>query len=95
MTDKIQKAMLVHSPILLRSGNAPCLDDFLAYVHTHLGEDVQGLAFATNGTWPVVGFDKGTSAEKPKLSVTPIDGRKLRSNKGIRAASVGTGETAR
>lgn len=77
MTDKIQKAMLVHSPILLRSGNAPCLDDFLAYVHTHSGEDVQGLAFATNGTWTVLGFDKGSSAEAPKLSVAPIDGREF------------------
>ena len=75
MTDKNQKAILVHSQILSESGDTPCLDVFLCYVHTHLGEDVQGLAFATNGTWPVVGFDKGTSAEKPKLSVTPIDGR--------------------
>lgn len=75
MTDKIQKAMLAHSPILLDSGNAPCLDDFLAYVHTHSGEDVQGLAFATNGTWPVLGVNKGSPAEAPKLSVTPIDGR--------------------
>jgi len=75
MTDKIQKAMLAHSPILLDSGNAPCLDDFLAYVHTHSGEDVQGLAFATSGTWPVLGFDKCSPTETPKLSVTPIDGR--------------------
>ena len=77
MTDKNQKAMLTHSPILLDSGNAPCLDAFLAYVHTHSGADVQGLAFATNGTWTVLGFDKGSSAEKPKLSVTPIDGREF------------------
>lgn len=75
MTDKTRKAMLAHSPILLDSGNAPCLDDFLAYVHTHSGEDVQGLAFATSGTWPVLGCDKCSSAETPKLSVTPIDGR--------------------
>lgn len=77
MTDKNQKAMLTHSPILLDSGNAPCLDAFLAYVHTHSGADVQGLAFATIGTWTVLGFDKGSSAEKPKLSVTPIDGREF------------------
>ena len=77
MTDKIQKAMLVHSPIPLHSGNTPCLDDFLAYARTHSGEDVQGLAFATNGTWPVLGFDKGSPAETPKLSVTPIDGREF------------------
>lgn len=75
MTDKIRKAMLSNSPILLDSGNTPCLDDFLAYVRTHSGEDVQGLAFATNGTWPVLGFDKCSSTETPKLSVTPINGR--------------------
>ena len=75
MTDKIQKAMLAHSPIHLDSGNTPRLDDFLAYARTHSGADVQGLAFATNGTWPVLGFDKCSPAETPKLSVTPIDGR--------------------
>ena len=75
MTDKLQKAMLAHSPILSETGNTPCLDAFLAYVRTHPGGDIQGLAFATNGTWPVLGFDKGSSAKKPKLSVTPIDGR--------------------
>ena len=75
MTDKIQKAMRAHSPILLDSGNTPCLDDFLAYARTLAGADVQGLAFATNGTWPVLGFDKCSSAKTPKLSVTPIDGR--------------------
>lgn len=77
MTDKNQKAILAHSPILSESGDTPCLDVFLSYVHTHLGEGVQGLAFATNGTWPVLGFDKGSSAEKPKVSVTPIDGREF------------------
>ncbi len=46
-------------------------------MHTHLGEDVQGLAFATNGTSIVLGFDKESSAEAPKLSVAPIDGREF------------------
>lgn len=77
MTDKNQKAMLTHSSIPPVSGDTPRLDVFLCYVHTHLGEDVQGLAFATNGTWTVLGFDKGSSAKKPKLSVTPIDGREF------------------
>ena len=77
MTDKNQKAILVHSQILSESGDTPCLDVFLCYVHTHSGEDVQGLAFTTNGTWSVLGFDKGSSAEKPKLSVTPINGREF------------------
>lgn len=77
MTDKNQKAMLTHSSIPPVSGDTPRLDVFLCYEHTHLGEDVQGLAFATNGTWTVLGFDKGSSAEKLKLSVTPIDGREF------------------
>ena len=77
MTDKNQKAMLTHSSIPPVSGDTPRLDVFLCYVHTHLGEDVQGLAFATNGTWTVLGFNKGSAAEKPKLSVTPIDGREF------------------
>ena len=79
MTDKNQKAMLTHSSIPPVSGDSdtPCLDEFLCYVHTHLCEDVQGLAFATNGTWTVLGFDKGSSAAKPKLSVTPIDRREF------------------
>ena len=77
MTDKNQKAMLTQSSIPPVSGDTPRLDVFLCYVHTHLGEDVQGLAFATNGTWTVLGFDKGGSDDKPKLSVTPIDGREF------------------
>ena len=75
MTDKNQKAILAHSPLLSDSGDTPCLDVFLAYARTHSGGDVQGLAFATNGTWPVLGFDKGSPADAPKLSVTPINGR--------------------
>ena len=77
MTDKNQKAMLTRSSIRPVSGDTPCLDVFLTYARTHSGGDVQGLAFATNGTWTVLGFDKGSSAEKPKLSVTPIDGREF------------------
>ncbi len=75
MTDKNQKATLTRSSIPPVSGDTPRLDVFLSYVHTDLGEGVQGLAFATNGMWPVLGFDKGSSAKMPKLSVTPIDGR--------------------
>ena len=77
MTDKVQKAMLTHASIPPVSGDTPRLDVFRCYVHTHLGEDVQGLAFATNGTWPVLGFDKGSPIEAAKLSVAPIDGREF------------------
>ena len=75
MTDKNQQAILAHSPILSDSGDTPCLDVFLADARANSGEDVQGLAFATNGTWPVLGFNNCSSAKMPKLSVTPIDGR--------------------
>ena len=77
MTDKNQKAMLTRSSIPPVSGDTPRLDVFLTYARKNSGEDVQGLAFATNGTWTVLGFDKGSSDEKPKLSVTPIDGREF------------------
>ena len=77
MTDKNQQAILAHSPILSDSGDTPRLDVFLSYVHTDLGEGVQGLAFATNGTWTVLGFDKGSSANAPKLLVAPVDGREF------------------
>ena len=77
MTDKNQKAILTHSSIPPVSGDTPRLDVFLAYARTHSDGDVQGLAFATNGTWTVLGFDKGSSDEKPKLSVTLIDGQEF------------------
>ena len=77
MTDKNQKATLTRSPIPSASGKKPCFKDFVAYARTHSGGDVQGMAFATNGTWTVLGFDKGSSDEKPKLSFTPIDGREF------------------
>ena len=75
MTDKNQKAMLTHLSIPPVSGDTPRLDVFLCYVHTHLGEDVQGLAFATNGTWRVSGFDAASSAATPKLTVKHNTGR--------------------
>ena len=77
MTDKNQKAILTHSPILSDSGDTPCLNAFLVCALTYSGGDVQGLAFATNGTWTVLGFDKGSSAGAPKLLVSPIDGREF------------------
>lgn len=77
MTDKNQKAMLTRSPIPADSGDTPCLNAFLVCALTYSGGDVQGLAFATNGTWTVLGFDKGSSAGAPKLLVSPIDGREF------------------
>jgi len=77
MSDKNQQAILAHSPILSDSGDTPRLDVFLTYARNHSSEDVQGLAFATNGTWTVLGFDKVTSTGAPKLTVAPIDGREF------------------
>ena len=77
MTDKNQQAILAHSPILSDSGDTPRLDVFLTYARNHSSEDVQGLAFATNGTWTVLGFDKVTSTGVPKLTEAPIDGREF------------------
>ena len=77
MTDKNQKAILTRSPIPADSGDTPCLNAFLVCPLTYSGGDVQGLAFATNGTWTVLGFDKGSSAGAPKLLVSPIDGREF------------------
>ena len=77
MTDKNQQAMLTHSSIPPVSGDTPRLDVFLVYARKHSGEDIQGLAFATNGTWTVLGFDKGSSTEAPKLAVAQIDGREF------------------
>lgn len=75
MTEKNQKAILAHSPILSDSGDTPCLDVFLVYALTYSGGDVQGLAFATNGTWTVLGFDRESSVKASKLLVSLIDGR--------------------
>ena len=77
MTDKNQQAMLTHSSIPPVSGDTPRLDVFLVYARKHSGEDIQGLAFATNGTWTVLGFDKGSSTEAPKLADAQIDGREF------------------
>lgn len=77
MTDKNQKAMLTRSSIPPVSGDTPRLDFFLAYARTHSGGNVQGLAFATNGTWTVLGFNKVSATEAPKLTVAQIDGREF------------------
>ena len=77
MSEQVQPATLTCTPIQPVSGGALSLGDFLTHVCSSSSGELQGLAFATNGTWTVLGFDKGSSAEKPKLSVTPIDGREF------------------
>ena len=75
MSKLCKKATLTRTQIPPNSGKKPSLSDFLTHVHRETSSSVQGLAFATNGTWPVLGFDKCSSTKTPKLSVTPIDGR--------------------
>ena len=77
MSEQVQTATLMCTPIQPVSGGALSLGDFLTHICSSWSGDLQGLAFATNGTWTVLGFDKGSSAEALKLSVAPIDGREF------------------
>lgn len=75
MSKLCKKATLTRTQIPPNSGQKPSLSDFLTHVHRETSSSVQGLAFATNGTWPVLGFDKRSSGKTPKLCVRPIEGR--------------------
>ena len=77
MSKLCKEATLTRTQIQSDPAKTPSLCEFLTHVNRETGSSVQGLAFATNGTWTVSGFDKGSSDEKPKLSVTPIDGREF------------------
>lgn len=75
MSEFCKSATLTRTPSPSTPDKTPSLSEFLTHVHRETRSSVQGLAFATNGTWPVWGFDKCFSAKTPKLSITPIDGR--------------------
>ena len=75
MSEFCKSATLTRTQSPSTPDRTPSLSEFLTHVHRETRSSVQGLAFATNGTWPVWGFDKCSSAGTPKLSVTPIDGR--------------------
>ena len=77
MSEFCKSATLTRTQIPSAPDKMPSLSEFLAHAHGETGARVQGLAFATNGTGTVLGFDKGSSVEKPKLSVTPINGREF------------------
>ena len=77
MSELCKSATLTRTQIPSAPDKMSSLSEFLAHVHGETGTSVQGLAFATNGTGTVLGFDKGASAEKPKLSVTPIRGQEF------------------
>ncbi len=75
MSEFCKSATLTRTQSPSTPDKTPSLSEFLTHVHRETRSSVQGLAFATNGTWPVWGFDKCSSAKTPKLSITPIDGR--------------------
>ena len=77
MSEFCKSATLTRTQSPSTPDKTPSLSEFLTHVHRETRSGVQGLAFATNGTWPVWGFDKCSSAETPKLSVTPINGREF------------------
>ena len=77
MSEFCKSATLTRTQSPSTPDKTPSLSEFLAHAHGETGARVQGLAFATNGTGTVLGFDKGSSVEKPKLSVTPINGREF------------------
>lgn len=75
MSKLCKEATLTRTQIQSGPAKTHSLCEFLTHVHRETGATLQGLAFATSGTWPVLGFDKCSSTETPKLSITPIDGR--------------------
>lgn len=75
MSEMCKEATLTCTQIPPNAGTMPSLSEFLTHVPRETDSSVQGLVFATNGSWPVLGFDKRSSVEKPKLYVRPIEGR--------------------
>ena len=80
MSEQVQTATLTCTPIRTVSGGALILGDFLTRVCSCWSGDLQGLAFATNGTWPVLGFDRKSSKDSQELSVAPVEGRSFDDN---------------
>jgi len=77
MSKLCKEATLTRTQIQSDPAKTPSLCEFLTHVNRETGSSVQGLAFATNGTRTVLGFDKVSSTGAPKLTVAPIDGREF------------------
>lgn len=75
MSEQLQTAALTYTPIQPVSGGALSLGDFLTHICSSWSGDLRGLAFATNGTWPVLGIDRKPSKDSQELSVAPVEGR--------------------
>lgn len=83
MSEMCKGATLTRTQIPSVPEKTPPLSEFLAHAHGETGARVQGLAFATNGTWPILGFDEVSSTEAPKLCVRPIEGRDFDEDKAF------------
>ncbi len=81
MSEQVQPATLTCTPIQPVSGGALSLGDFLTHVCSSWSGNLQGLAFATNGTWPVLGVVNEGSSESPRVDVKPITGRTFEPDK--------------
>ena len=81
MSEQVQTATLTCTPIQPVSGGALSLGDFLTHVCSSWSGELQGLAFATNGTWPVLGVVNEESSEGPRFDVKPITGRPFEPDK--------------
>lgn len=78
MSDGRQPATLQSHSIRQENRDHVSLTFFLGHVHERRDKhDIQGLAFATNGTWPVVGLSQLETADTPTLEVVPIEGRQF------------------
>ena len=83
MSKLCKEATLTRAQIQSDPAKTPSLCEFLTHVNRETGSSVQGLAFATNGTWPILGFDDVSSAEAPKLCIRPIEGRDFDEDKAF------------
>ena len=83
MSKLCKEATLTRAQIQSDPAKTPSLCEFLTHVNRETDSSVQGLAFATNGTWPILGFDDVSSAEAPKLCIRPIEGRDFDEDKAF------------
>ena len=83
MSKLCKEATLTRAQIQSDQAKTPSLCEFLTHVNRETGSSVQGLAFATNGSWPILGLDDVSSAEAPKLCIRPIEGRDFDEDKAF------------
>ena len=72
MSKLCKEATLTRTQIPSKSEETPSLSEFLAQLPRETSATLQGLAFATNGTWTVLGFDKGSSLSRRSMGENSI-----------------------